>query len=106
MSKPNNQSENVKVVVRCRPLNSTEKTNNEALAVQVDEKQGVIAVALSNPPTDYKRFTFDYTYPSGTQQELIFNQTAKAIIDSSIAGYNGTIFAYGQTGTGQYALTE
>jgi len=31
----------------------------------------------------------------------IFNHIAKPIADSCLQGYNGTIFAYGQTGAGK-----
>jgi Tfp pilus assembly pilus retraction ATPase PilT len=37
---------------------------------------------------------------------LIFNQTAKPILESVMQGYNGTIFAYGQTGTGKTFTME
>ena len=31
----------------------------------------------------------------------MYNETAKPIVDSVLEGYNGTVFAYGQTGTGK-----
>jgi hypothetical protein len=34
-------------------------------------------------------------------QETIFNNIAKPIADSCLEGYNGSIFAYGQTGAGK-----
>jgi len=37
---------------------------------------------------------------------LIFNQTARPILESVMKGYNGTIFAYGQTGTGKTFTME
>ncbi len=39
-------------------------------------------------------------------QENIFNDTAKPILESVLEGYNGTIFAYGQTGTGKTFTME
>jgi hypothetical protein len=32
------------------------------------------------------------------QQEYVYERVAKDMVASSLAGYNGTIFAYGQTG--------
>lgn len=34
-------------------------------------------------------------------QSYIYEQTAFSLVDSCIEGYNGTIFAYGQTGCGK-----
>jgi DNA replication protein DnaC len=48
-----------------------------------------------------KRFTFDSVYPMNSKQVDIFEQTAFPIIENILEGYNGTIFAYGQTGTGK-----
>jgi kinesin family protein 3/17 len=36
----------------------------------------------------------------------VFNETARPIVDSVLQGYNGTIFAYGQTGTGKTFTME
>ena len=51
-------------------------------------------------------FQFDKIFYCKTNQEEIFNEVAKDVIDSTIDGYNGTIFAYGQTGSGKtYTIT-
>lgn len=54
-------------------------------------------------PTDAvpKQFTFDSVYDWNSEQENIFAETAYPICNNVIQGYNGTIFAYGQTGTGK-----
>jgi kinesin family protein 3/17 len=36
----------------------------------------------------------------------VYNETARPIIEKVLAGYNGTIFAYGQTGTGKTFTME
>jgi len=48
-----------------------------------------------------KVFTFDSVYDWNSKQEDIFQESAWPIIDNVLNGYNGTIFAYGQTGTGK-----
>jgi len=61
-------------------------------------------IVLHKPDSDGetpKPFTFDYVYGVDSRQQDVFNETAKPIVDSVIGGYNGTIFAYGQTGTGK-----
>lgn len=51
------------------------------------------------PPT--RDFTFDSVFAPTCKQESIFDDSALPIIQSVLEGYNGTIFAYGQTGTGK-----
>ena len=48
-----------------------------------------------------KVFTFDCVYDWNSKQENIFAESAYPIIENVMEGYNGTIFAYGQTGTGK-----
>merc|ERR1719271_297446 len=68
---------------------------------------GMVAVsapgASGEPP---KTFTFDSVFPPNTEQERIYKATAMPICDSVMEGYNGTIFAYGQTGTGKTFTME
>jgi hypothetical protein len=48
-----------------------------------------------------KCFTFDSVYDWNSEQETLFAETAYPICENVVQGYNGTIFAYGQTGTGK-----
>ncbi|XP_060621195.1 kinesin-like protein KIF3A isoform X2 [Anolis sagrei] len=100
-------SDNVKVVVRCRPFNEREKTMCYKMSVNVDEMRGTITVhktdSSNEPP---KTFTFDTVFGPESKQLDVYNLTARPIIDSVLEGYNGTIFAYGQTGTGKTFTME
>jgi len=53
---------------------------------------------VQEPP---KQFTFDLCYDNRASQVSIYDNTASLIISNVLEGYNGTIFAYGQTGTGK-----
>ncbi|XP_045648814.1 centromere-associated protein E-like isoform X4 [Ursus americanus] len=86
----------VAVCVRVRPLNNREeafggdtqvywKTDNNAI-YQVD---GI------------KSFHFDRVFHSNETTKNVYEEIAVPIIDSAIQGYNGTIFAYGQTASGK-----
>ena len=46
-------------------------------------------------------FTFDQVYDQTASQGMVYETTARGIVDSALQGYNATIFAYGQTGTGK-----
>lgn len=48
-----------------------------------------------------KTFTFDAAYAGTTGTEAIYNDLCYALVDNVLDGYNGTIFAYGQTGCGK-----
>ena len=99
-------AETVKVVVRCRPLNSTEIQDGRAQIVEMDGRSGTIAITVPKSSEPPKTFTFDAVYPPNSAQDFIYQGTAKPILDSVMEGYNGTIFAYGQTGTGKTFTME
>ncbi|XP_023694119.1 kinesin-like protein KIF3A isoform X1 [Paramormyrops kingsleyae] len=100
-------NDNVKVVVRCRPLNHKEKNTGCKQAVIVDEMRGTITVSkLDAPGEPPKTFTFDTVFGPDSKQLDVYNLTARPIIESVLEGYNGTIFAYGQTGTGKTFTME
>ena len=47
------------------------------------------------------RFTFDAVYGPESHQEDVYESCAKPAVTSTLAGYNATMIAYGQTGTGK-----
>ena len=93
------KSECVKVAIRVRPMNKHEKEQKSTLCVDVDTANNTVAVNSTKGET--KTFQFDYVYPMDTTQRDIYDQVAFPIVDSIFQGYNGTIFAYGQTGCGK-----
>ncbi len=53
-----------------------------------------------HPLQEEKRFTFDYCYGEDSTQSTIFADLGVPILEKALGGFNGTIFAYGQTGGG------
>ena len=98
----------VRVAMRCRPLSSQEVADNRKITVQIAPQRKEILV--NNPKPDSmeseKTFTFDFVYDWTSSQEEIYKQTAFPIVESVLEGFNGTIFAYGQTGTGKTFTME
>ncbi|XP_018311135.1 kinesin-like protein KIF3A [Mycetomoellerius zeteki] len=95
--------ENVRVVVRVRPLSSKEFDVHCKNIIDVDALNAEITIenpnaAQGEPP---KVFSFDAVFDTDSTQVDIYNETARPIVDKVLQGYNGTIFAYGQTGTGK-----
>ena len=59
-------------------------------------------INLIKPDKDQTNtFQYDYVYPPNVSQRLVYDETAFPIVEAVIQGYNGTIFAYGQTGCGK-----
>ena len=63
----------------------------------------LLLVDKIEPP---KTFTFDAIYDWDSTQVDIFEETFQGLVDSVLKGFNGTIFAYGQTGTGKTFTME
>ncbi|XP_037049565.1 osmotic avoidance abnormal protein 3 isoform X3 [Bradysia coprophila] len=93
-------AENVKVIVRCRPMNKKECDMKCKTIVQIED----CAVHLENPAdksSPPKTFTYDSSYDSNSSTEAIYNDICYSLVENVLEGYNGTIFAYGQTGCGK-----
>ncbi|XP_030051400.1 kinesin-like protein KIF3C [Microcaecilia unicolor] len=101
-SKPKS-CEALKVVVRCRPMNRKEETSGYERIVDMDVKLGQVTIRNSkaSPGELAKTFTFDAVYEASSKQADLYDETVRPLIDSVLQGFNGTIFAYGQTGTGK-----
>ena len=97
-------SETVRVVVRSRPFSKKEIADGRRCIVAVDA--AAQSVSLHNPASEgakgeAKGFTFDAVYGEDSTQRAVYDETAYPLVESVLKGYNGTIFAYGQTGCGK-----
>ncbi|CAI5646564.1 unnamed protein product [Oreochromis niloticus] len=102
-------SESVKVVVRCRPMNEKERAAKYESVVSVDVKLGQIIVRNPRESSGNelpKIFTFDAVYGWNSKQLEMYDETFRPLVESVLLGFNGTIFAYGQTGTGKTYTME
>uniref|UniRef100_A0A8C2XP51 Kinesin-like protein n=1 Tax=Cyclopterus lumpus TaxID=8103 RepID=A0A8C2XP51_CYCLU len=89
---------NIKVLCRFRPLNKSEITRRDKF---IPIFQGEDTVVLGG-----KSFVFDQVFPTNTTQIQVYNTCAKQIVKDVLGGYNGTIFAYGQTSSGKTHTME
>ncbi|KAM6462917.1 kinesin-like protein KIF3C isoform 1-T1 [Liasis olivaceus] len=96
-------SETLKVVVRCRPMNRKEEATGYERILDMDVKLGQVTIRnpKASPGELAKTFTFDAVYDATSKQADLYDETVRPLIDSVLQGFNGTIFAYGQTGTGK-----
>ncbi|XP_062981349.1 kinesin-1 heavy chain isoform X1 [Elgaria multicarinata webbii] len=89
---------NIKVMCRFRPLNDSEVIRGDKYIAKF---QGEDTVVIASKP-----YAFDRVFQSLTSQEQVYNDCAKKIVKDVLEGYNGTIFAYGQTSSGKTHTME
>ena len=83
-------------------MNKKEKEENRKKTVKVEPDKGLVSIQDPNHPgDDPKSFTFDACYDWDCKQRDVYDQTAHPLIEEVLNGFNGTIFAYGQTGCGK-----
>ncbi|KAM9814234.1 kinesin heavy chain [Neosynchiropus ocellatus] len=89
---------NIKVLCRFRPLNQSEIIRGDKFIPVFHGEDTVIFGG--------KSYVFDQVFPTNTSQEQVYNTCAKQIVSDVLGGYNGTIFAYGQTSSGKTHTME
>ncbi|KAK4741843.1 hypothetical protein SAY87_025431 [Trapa incisa] len=98
---------NVQVLLRCRPLNEDEQRTRTPVVISCNEgRREVCAVqSIANKQID-RTFMFDKVFGPTSQQKDLYDQAVYPIVNEVLEGYNCTIFAYGQTGTGKTYTME
>ncbi|KAM3934046.1 kinesin heavy chain isoform 3-T3 [Leptodactylus fuscus] len=97
MAETNNEC-SIKVLCRFRPLNQAEVQRGDKY---LPVFQGDDCVVVGGKP-----YAFDRVFPPNTTQEQVYHACAMQIVKDVLAGYNGTIFAYGQTSSGKTHTME
>ncbi|XP_074905966.1 kinesin heavy chain [Buteo buteo] len=97
MAEPSTEC-SIKVLCRFRPLNPAEILRGDKF---LPVFQGDDSVVVGGKP-----YVFDRVFPPNTTQEQVYHACAMQIVKDVLAGYNGTIFAYGQTSSGKTHTME
>ncbi|XP_020711894.2 osmotic avoidance abnormal protein 3-like [Athalia rosae] len=100
-------SESVKVALRCRPMSVRELQEGCRSILHVDS--ATKGCTLENPMCiggaggggGGKMFQFDAVFDPSVSTEVVYEQVGSPIVEAVLDGYNGTVFAYGQTGCGK-----
>ncbi|KAG2624273.1 hypothetical protein PVAP13_3KG119900 [Panicum virgatum] len=98
---------NVQVILRCRPLSDEETKSNTPVVISCNERRREVAATqiIANKQID-RTFVFDKVFGPSSRQKDLFEQSISPIVNEVLEGYNCTIFAYGQTGTGKTYTME
>ncbi|KAF5774627.1 putative plus-end-directed kinesin ATPase [Helianthus annuus] len=83
--------ERINVAVRARPL-SPEDAKTSPWRISGN------SIVFANPST---KFEFDRIFREDCKTADVYESRTKAIVSAAIGGFNGTVFAYGQTNSGK-----
>ncbi|KAL8273390.1 hypothetical protein Esti_002722 [Eimeria stiedai] len=99
---------NIQIYLRMRPMagrcawHTVVGENGRTFVTRIPRDAGS---GTHNARNEYK-FYFDDIFGQDATQEDVFRGVALPVVDDALRGVNGTIFAYGQTGTGKtYTIT-
>ncbi|XP_076026646.1 centromere-associated protein E [Genypterus blacodes] len=93
----------VKVCVRVRPLIEREESASaeNAPPAQLYWKADKKSIHQIDDGASTKSFSFDRVFAADESTKQLYQNIAKPLVVSTVGGYNGTIFAYGQTSSGK-----
>ncbi|XP_028784778.1 kinesin-like protein KIN-5C [Neltuma alba] len=98
---------NVQVLLRCRPFSEEELRNNAPQVITCNDYTREVAVSQNIAGKHIDRvFTFDKVFGPSAKQKDLYDQAIIPIVNEVLEGFNCTIFAYGQTGTGKTYTME
>lgn len=95
-------------MVRIRPMSGKEVQDGrrEATMANFDRAEVSIINPMAATSETPKSFTFDAAFGAKSTQQQVYDTAATEIVEAVMEGYNGTIFAYGQTGAGKSHTME
>ena len=124
-SQNSHSNDNFKVVIRVRPpleremdhycrfrpiINVSPDNHScaimEYLGAEVNESEKQKDIDSNPHLCVWQTYSFDYVYDENSTQEFVYENTAKQAVQSVLEGYNATVLAYGQTGTGKTYTME
>lgn len=109
-TKPRDPENNIQVVIRCRRRSEREINDASPIIVQVDGAKSLdISIETSLPMSSFgvvtlpptRTYPFDAVFGPEASQELVYDEVVQPMLEEVLEGYNCTLFAYGQTGTGK-----
>ena len=100
----------IHVVIRCRRRSEREIQDNSPIIVTstgAKSKDLVIETGaplsslgvIQLPPT--RKYNFDMVFGPEADQAMMYHDVVHPMLEEVLMGYNCTLFAYGQTGTGK-----
>jgi hypothetical protein len=103
----------IRIAVRVRPFNKREAELRSECCVSMPGGGKVMVERQKDNEHEEKTFKFDFAYWSHDKvtyeyadQDLVFRDIGRPLLEQAEKGFNACIFAYGQTGAGKsYSMT-
>ncbi|EJD06038.1 kinesin-domain-containing protein [Fomitiporia mediterranea MF3/22] len=100
----------IQVVIRCRRRSEREIQEGSPIIISTEGPRGqnvtIETAAITSvlgivtlPPT--RTYPFDVVFGPEADQSMVYQDVVHPMLDEVLKGYNCTLFAYGQTGTGK-----
>uniref|UniRef100_A0A8C3XIU2 Kinesin-like protein n=1 Tax=Chelydra serpentina TaxID=8475 RepID=A0A8C3XIU2_CHESE len=91
-----------------QPFNVSERKANSYAVVDCEHARKEVSIRTGGvtDKTARKTYTFDMVFGAQAKQIEVYRNVVCPILDEVIMGYNCTVFAYGQTGTGKTFTME
>ncbi|XP_022765450.1 kinesin-like protein KIN-UC [Durio zibethinus] len=91
----------VRVAVRLRPRNAEDLLSDADFADCVELQPQLKRLKLRKNNWSSESYKFDEVFTETASQKCVYEVVAKPVVEIVLSGYNGTVMAYGQTGTGK-----
>lgn len=100
----------IQVVIRCRRRSDREIQENSPIIVSSHgPKSNQVTIETSAPMSSLgvvtlpptRTYPFDLVFGPEADQAMIYHDVVNPLLNEVLTGYNCTLFAYGQTGTGK-----
>lgn len=106
---------NIRVIIRCRRRSEREVQENSPIVVSTNgRKSQEITIETAAPVTSLglvtlpptRTYPFDLVFGPEADQSDIYHDVVSPMLTEVMQGYNCTLFAYGQTGTGKTCVNS
>ncbi|XP_032682727.1 kinesin-like protein Klp61F [Odontomachus brunneus] len=100
------KNQHIQVFVRVRPINNSERVGKSLSVLELPSNNKEVVVRERPLDKHTKKFTFDKVFGPTSKQIDVYDAVVNPLLEEVLAGYNCTVFAYGQTGTGKTFTME
>ncbi|KAG0493742.1 hypothetical protein HPP92_004736 [Vanilla planifolia] len=91
----------VRVAVRVCPKNAEDLSSESDFVDCIELQPELKRLKLRKNNWNSESYRFDEVFAEKASQKRVYEVVAKPVVESVLSGYNGTVMAYGQTGTGK-----